>query len=88
MEGGILDFLLNRLLCLSNALRGPNLSLFEERLGRKTNQGDCGPLESPGVIVTPTGRTLCKPFRDDISDAIKSAAALRLSPCLCVLRCG
>ena len=40
-----------------------------------------------GLIVTPTGRALCLPPRNGAFDAIKSAAALRLSPCLCVLRC-
>ena len=30
---------------------------------------------------------MCIPFRNGAFDAIKSAAALRLSPCLCVLRC-
>ena len=31
---------------------------------------------------------MCLRFRNGAIDAIKSAAALRLSPCLCVLRCG
>ena len=31
---------------------------------------------------------MCLPFRNGAFDAIKSAAALRLFPCLCVLRCG
>ena len=37
-------------LCLSNDLRWPYLSLFEERYGRKTNQGGCGPHWIPGVM--------------------------------------
>ena len=48
-------------------LRRHHLSSREERWCRKTRQGDCGPLSSPGVMLTPTGRALCIPLRDDVS---------------------
>ena len=63
--------------------------------GERQIKGAAAPLNPLGLIGPPTGRALCAPLRDNISDAIKSAAvprskcpwgALRLSPCLCVLR--
>ena len=55
-----------------------------------------GPLESPGGnVLEEAGRTVCLPPRNGACDAITSPAvprskypwgALRLSPCLCVLR--
>ena len=45
--GGTVSFLPHR---LSSTLRGPYLSLHDERYGRKACQGACGPHWIPGVM--------------------------------------
>ena len=72
----------------SYALRGPYLSLFEERYGRKTNQGGCGPHWIPGVMFWRKPDVLCAYHLAMVRvTRLSRLRRCRLSPCLCVLRC-
>ena len=74
---------------LTDGLRRPYLSLHDERYGRKACQGDCDPLESPGVNSGRKPDVLCAFLLATVQLTRLSRAWRAQAHCfhaLCVLR--